>query len=120
MIAGKYFNICMAALLLIFTLPAQAHDGNKGWVTATGYYLWTNTYGEPQIRVQTQDGYYNPAETCTELDSYMVDTRLSSEVQSRIYSVLLAASLASKPVRLYISIDSCERGGPMIQVVVIS
>ncbi len=83
----------------------------------TNYQLWSNTYGGNTIRVQVSGGsseYYNPAVNCTNLDSYMVSDALSKAVQQRIFSVLLAGSLANKPVRLSLATNACEKNRPRI------
>lgn len=106
------------ACLILMSTPLLAHNGNDGFVTADGYKLWSNTYGTNVIRVFPSDGYYNPA-SCANVDSYFVSTEISLESQQRIYSTLLAAKLASKPVVLRLDTDYCEDNRPRILHVII-
>lgn len=108
--------------ILLFAIPpfVSAHDGNDGWVTLRNFSLWSNTHETDTIRVEVVDGYYNPAQTCSNPDSYMVSSALSFEARSRIYSTLLAATLASKSIVAYINPSSCEKDRPQILNVKIS
>ncbi len=108
-------------LSLIFVSNVYAHDGNNGWVTISNFDLWSNTYTEPQIRINlNNDTYYNPAGHCTLVDSYMVSTTLSEKQQDRIYSMLLSAVLAKKSLRIRLDTNYCENNRPMILNVVIN
>jgi len=114
----KFFFVLMVVLLA--GSNTYAHDGANGWVTVQDYRLWSNTNNSDVIRIQVDDGYYNPASsTCPDPDSYMVSTSLSVAAQQRIYSTLLAATMASKPVSLNLSTDSCEDQRPKIINVVV-
>ncbi|WP_419227329.1 hypothetical protein [Alteromonas sp. OM2203] len=102
-------------ILLFITFPvAFAHDGNDGWVTIESFKLWSNTYQTNTIRVVVDDSVYNPAKTCSDIDSYMVASELSEESKNRLYSMLLAANLAGKPVKVFVDKSSCERNRPKI------
>lgn len=111
----------MKRLLFIFaalnlSTSVYAHNGNDGWVTVNNYMLWSNTNTYPQIRISiVGDTIYNPA-GCSDADSYMVSTALSEAIQNRIYSTLLAALMAQKPIVLRIETanGSCELTRPKI------
>ncbi|MGH8602100.1 MAG: hypothetical protein ACREXR_04785 [Gammaproteobacteria bacterium] len=92
--------------------PVTAHDGNDGWVTVSSFRLWSNTYGADTIRIEAAD-YYNPA-ACSDGDSYMVSSILSGEARQRIYATMLAAKMATKPVRLRLDTSTCQDGRPRI------
>lgn len=49
----------------------------------------------------------------------MVSSALSAEVRQRIYSTLLAAKLAGRPVRLYLDTNACESNRPRVNNVTI-
>ena len=101
-------------LLFLMPLMSFAHNGNDGFVTVSDFQLWSNTYNAPQIRLIVKgDTYYNPS-NCSNLDSYMVSAALSSEVQGRIYSMLLSAVIAKKSVVLRIENNGCENTRPAI------
>lgn len=108
-------NIALALILTCIFLPktVTANDGDNGWVTITDYTLWSNTYEKPIIRVQTSLSRYNPAK-CHDPDSYLVAEDLPTDVQQRIYSTLLSALLAKRPIRLYIDSASCQIQRPKI------
>lgn len=111
----------LMALSIMFASCTNAHDGNNGWVTISNFDLWSNTYTEPQIRINlNNDTYYNPAGHCTLVDSYMVSTSLSEKQQDRIYSMLLSAVLAKKSLRVRLDTNYCENNRPMILNVVIN
>lgn len=104
--------LVLVGLVIGGMLPVLAHDGNEGWVTASSFKLWSNTYGADTIRIEALD-YYNPA-GCGDADSYMVSASLSGEARQRIYATLLAAKLATKPVRLRLDTSTCQDGRPKI------
>ncbi len=108
----------LSPILMLVASAAHSHNGNEGWVDTQDYELWTNTYETEFIRVIPNDGVYNPA-SCTDPDSYFVSSSLSLEAQQRNYSVLLAAAMAKRPVRLRIDPGSCEGSKPKISNVVI-
>lgn len=83
------------------------------------YQLWSTTNGTDVIRVipigtpvsNTQE----PA--CSDPDSYMVKSDLTESSINRIYSTLLAAKMASKPITLVVS--GCQLNRPAIVNVII-
>ena len=98
---------------------SEANNGNDGFVTISNFQLWTNIYNNTQIRVIISgDTYYNPS-NCSNPDSYMVSTALSEKLQDRIYSTLLSATLAQKPVVLRVENNGCENNRPRIMLVII-
>jgi hypothetical protein len=108
---------CVCTALIFGSLQARAHDGNNGFVTLSGVYtLWSNTYAGDTIRiVVTSLDYYNPAgSACTNVDSYMVSSAISAEARQRIYSTLLAAKMAGKPVKLSLDTNYCEQARPRV------
>lgn len=107
-------RILSVILMALYATNAQAHDGNDGWVKISNFKLWSNTYQSDVIRIETSDGYYNPAGRCSNLDSYMVSTVLSLEIQQRIFSTLLAALMAGKDIRLRLDTQLCEQDRPSI------
>lgn len=108
-------------LVIIISGECLAHDGNNGWVTISNFDLWSNTYTDPQIRINlNNDTYYNPAGVCTSVDSYMVSTALTEKQQDRIYSILLAAVMAKKPLRIRLDTNYCENNRPGVLNVVIN
>jgi len=102
-------------LVICVTLAQNARAAGE-WVDLTDFYLWSNTYLLDIIRVQVGGTVQNPS-GCSDSDSYMVLTTLSEEAKQRIYSTLLAAKLAGRPVRL--RIDGCESNKPAIISVVL-
>lgn len=114
-------KVFLFMISLICTINVFAHNGNDGWVTIQNYELWSSTYKDPQIRVMIKnDSYYNPAiKACGELDSYIVSTQLSAQQQERIFSILLAASLSGKSVKVRLDRDACELNRPSIITAVI-
>lgn len=114
-------KILLSVFLTFLSTQCFSHDGNNGWVTISNFDLWSNTYTEPQIRVNlNNDTYYNPAGHCTLIDSYMVSTALTEKQQDRIYSMLLAAVMAKKPLRVRLDTNYCENNRPRILNVVIN
>ena len=120
----KFFSrSAVFAMVTLASLGASAHDGSNGQVTlaASSYKLWTNTPGAGnaiRISLLVAD-YYNASGNCTDVDSYMVSSALPAEARQRIYSTLLSAKLAGKPVRLYIDSNNCESQRPMVMNVTI-
>jgi hypothetical protein len=114
----KFISRCAVfAMVTLASLGASAHDGNNGTVTlaADSYKLWTNAGAGNVIRISLKVAdYYNPAEHCNDVDSYMVAAALGAEVRQRIYSTLLSAKLAGKPVRLYLDTNACEEQRPRV------
>jgi hypothetical protein len=108
-------------MVSLASVGAHAHDGANNWVTLSGAYtLWSNTHNNNTIRiVLPANDYYNP-QSCSNVDSYMVASSLSTEARQRIYSTLLAAKLASKPVKLYVSSNACEDARPQVLNVTIT
>ncbi|MBK8186087.1 MAG: hypothetical protein IPK77_01865 [Cellvibrio sp.] len=114
-------KILFAIFLTFLSSKSFSHDGNNGWVTISNFDLWSNTYTEPQIRVNLNgDTYYNPAGICSSVDSYMVSTALTEKQQDRIYSMLLAAVTAKKSLRVRLDTNYCENNRPRILNVVIN
>ncbi len=108
---AAFFMVTLASVL------AYANDGNNGLVTLSpAYTLWSNTYQDNTIRIVLPAGdYYNPAgAVCNNVDSYMVSSSITAEARQRIYSTLLAAKLASKPVKLRLDTNVCEQGRPRV------
>ena len=95
-------------LMICVTLAQNVRAAGE-WVDLTGFYLWSNTYLLDVIRVEVGGVIQNPG-GCSDPDSYMVLTTLSAEAKQRIYSTLLAAKLAGRPVRL--RVDGCESNKP--------
>ncbi|OZY86298.1 hypothetical protein CBP51_04530 [Cellvibrio mixtus] len=107
------------ALVLLFSVNVFANNGNDGLVTVKNFQLWSNTHNAPEIRVIISgDTYYNPS-NCPNPDSYMVTTALTEKIQDRIYSTLLSAVLAEKPLILRIENNGCQNGRPAIMNVII-
>lgn len=112
-------KIVLVLVLILFPSFSVAHNGNDGFVTITNFQLWSNTHNSPEIRVIIiGDIYYNPS-NCPNTDSYMVTTAMSEKVQDRIYSMLLSAVMAKKPVILRIENNGCQGGRPAIMNVII-
>lgn len=112
-------TIITIILATMLAQPVFAHDGNNGWVTIENFKLWSNTYETDTIRVVVNGDKYNPAGTCSDLDSYMVASELSEESKNRLYSMLLAANLAGKSLKVFIHGSSCERNRPKIMNAVV-
>jgi hypothetical protein len=114
---SRFAVFSIFSMVTLASVLAHAHDGNNGWVTLNvPYSLWTNTYGDNTIRIMLKTvDYYNPS-ACPagNVDSYMVSTGIPAEARQRIYSTLLAAKLAGKPVKLFLDTNSCEQGKPKI------
>ncbi len=119
------------AMVTLASLGASAaNDGANGVVTlaATSYKLWTNAPGAGnaiRISVIAPETIYNAPSAggttigCTDPDSYMVSSALPAEARQRIYSTLLSAKLAGRPVRLYVDSNNCESNRPMVMNVTI-
>ena len=115
----KFFSrSAVFAMVTLASLGASAHDGNNGMVTlaADSYSLWTTAGSGNVIRISLHNGndYYNASGNCNDVDSYMVASALGTEVRQRIYSTLLSAKLAGKPVRLYLDTNNCEENRPRV------
>ena len=115
---GWYFNMKINMILAVFVYAlasfSHAHNGNNGWVTLSTFTLWSNTYEADTIRVSAPD-YYNPAgAVCNNPDSYMVSSTISEQARQRIYSTLLAAKMANKPVNVSLATNTCQEGRPKI------
>jgi hypothetical protein len=105
------------AMATLASLGASAHDGADGQVTLTAdsYKLWTNAGSGNVIRISLRvPDYYNASQNCNDVDSYMVASTLPADVRQRIYTTLLSAKLAGKPVRLYIDTNNCEDNRPRV------
>lgn len=122
---GKILSrVAVFGLVTLASAGASAHDGNGPFVTLNSgsYALWSGTYTDPTIRIiLTVSDYYNPA-TCGNNDSYMVSTTISAESRQRLYSTLLAAKLAGKPVKLVLETANnvCEQGRPKVVSVIVT
>lgn len=88
-------------------------------VTINNFRLWSNTYEQDTIRIEVNDGYYNPAEVRSDPDSYKVPSELTQEARDKLFSSLLAANLAEKSLKAFINASTCERQRPKIMNVVI-
>lgn len=121
----KFFSrSAVFAMVTLASLGASAaNDGSNGVVTlgASSYKLWTNvgTGNVIRLSVVAPETIYNAAMTCNDPDSYMVSSALPADVRQRIYSTLLSAKLAGKPVRLYIDSNICEDNRPRVTNVTI-
>jgi len=105
-------GLVLLAGALLFTAYAHA----AGTVYVTNFSVWSNTYNDPTIRVTTGETRFNP-ESCTDPDSYMVDDTLPDLVKNRIFSTLMAAKMAGKKIRLWIS--GCYANRPAIKTVIL-
>jgi hypothetical protein len=103
-------------LLLALLSSANSTQATGMWVDISDFHLWSNTYENDIIRIQVPSGYQNPS-SCSEPDSYMVLTTLSEYSKQRIYSTLLAAKMANRPVRLWV--DGCLNDRPTVQNVIL-
>ena len=103
----------MKKLLVLAMCLAVAQNARAAgvWVDVSDYRLWSNFYLGNVIRLETSGTIQNPA-GCSNPDSYMVLTTLTEEVRQRIYSTLLAATLAGRTVRL--RVDGCETDRPAV------
>lgn len=123
MLHKTFTRLSVFAMVTLAALGASAHDGDGGQVTLTAdsYKLWSNTPGSNNvIRISMRaDSVYNPSQNCTDLDSYMVSSVIPEVARQRIYSTLLAAKLAGRPVRLYIDTNACEDKRPRVNNVTI-
>jgi hypothetical protein len=121
----KFFSrSAVFAMVTLVSLGASAaNDGSNGVVTlaATSYKLWTNVGSSSVIRISViaPETIYNASGTCTDPDSYMVSSTLPADARQRIYSTLLSAKLAGRPVRLYIDSNICEDNRPRVNNVTI-
>lgn len=109
-------NVKRFVFLAICVAISQNTRAAGKWVDLTDFYLWSNTYLLDVIRVEVGGAIQNPG-GCSDPDSCMVLTTLSEEAKQRIYSTLLAAKLAGRPVRL--RVDGCESDKPTIISVVL-
>lgn len=104
---------CLAMCVAV----VQNAGAASAWVTVANYQLWSNFYLGNIIRVEVGGTVENPA-GCSNPDSYMVLTTLPDEVRQRMYSTLLAATLAGRSVRL--RVHGCETDRPAVISVVLS
>lgn len=109
------------SLLMVLAVPVFAHNGNNGWVTIKGFDLWSSTYTDSQIRIIISgDTYYNPAGcNAAMVDSYMVSTAQPESHQNRMFSMLLAATMAGKAVSIRLDTNYCENNRPRIITVML-
>jgi hypothetical protein len=125
MLHKTLFRSAAFAVMTLASTLAHAHDGSDGWVTLNQpYYLWSNTYEDNIIRIMLRvPDYYHPYINTTSCpnsitaDSYMVSTAIPADARQRIFTTLLSAKLAGKPVRLFI--DGCQGGLPRVQMVAV-
>lgn len=101
-------RIFQVGLLLALTGAPIAH---ANWATLTNFTLWSNTHSNSTIRLVVPGALVNPS-GCTDPDSYMVQSTLSTDAQKRIYATLLAAKLSGKSVQAWVS--GCESNRPAI------
>lgn len=104
-------------LLAMCVAVAQNARASSAWVTVTDYQLWSNFYLGSVIRVEVSGTVENPA-GCSNPDSYMVLATLPEAVKQRMYSTLLAATLAGRSVRM--RVHGCETDRPAVISVVLS
>ena len=102
-----YYRLFVAFFLM---MPFYSH---AEFVMLEDFTLWSNTYETDTIRVYKKDNQpvVNP-NSCGDPDSYMVASRLSEDARERIYSSLLAAKMANRTVKIWVS--GCERERPAI------
>ena len=86
------------------------------FVDLSDFQLWSTTNGADEIRVMPT-GVSVINQGCTDPDSYMVKATLPAAAISRTYATLLAAKMASKSIKIYIS--GCQDNRPAILNVVI-
>ena len=86
------------------------------WVDLTSFELWSNSYTDSQIRILVADTPVNPS-GCADPDGYMVLSTLPQAVQQRIYSSLLTAKIADRPITL--RVDGCEDTRPAVLHVIL-
>lgn len=94
---------------LIALISTNAFAGQ--FVTISNFKLWATTYGDDAIRI-TDATVVNPS-SCSDPDSYFVLKTLTTQEKNRIYSTLLAAVSANKPVEIWV--DGCEGNRPAIK-----
>ncbi|OZG72363.1 hypothetical protein BTA51_16670 [Hahella sp. CCB-MM4] len=109
----KFVKHGIVALMLgSFAVGAHAET----WKTIQNFNVWSmSNASNLTIRV-TGIPIENP-ESCSDADSYMVQSSIAESGQDRIYSTLLAAAVSGKPV--HISLSGCESNRPRITNVVI-
>src|SRR5262245_46281518 len=108
----------LSVLVSLILLPSlQAWAGT--WIQVSNFWLYTSLTSSPDatIRVAVGGSFSNP-ELCSATVGYLVLSSLSAKNKDRIYSTLLAASMAQRPVYLYLS--GCEQNRPGILVVALN
>lgn len=109
----------MKKVMTMFLICFFSQGAQAAWADLSSFKLWTTTNGADLIRVfPIGTSVINDNNTCADPDSYMVSTNLTPEAIARIYSTLLAAKMADKPVLLYIA--GCENDRPAIKNVVLN
>lgn len=98
------------SIAILFPLSAFADV----FIDLADYQLWSTTNGTDVIRVVPIGASVNNTQTptCSDADSYMVKSTLSAASINRIYSTMLAAKMASKPITIVVS--GCELNRPAI------
>jgi hypothetical protein len=102
----------LSKTILFFVLYTSSFFAASEFVTIQNFRVWSNTYGSDTIRVDTPGSAFINPQSCTDPDSYMVSAELDDKSKARIYSALLAAVMAKKPITLWV--NGCERDRPAI------
>ncbi len=108
----------MKKILLVLLLTVSSGYASAGeFVTLSGFELWATTYAQDTIRLANVPMPLTNPDNCSGNDSYMVSNSLGSDSKERIFSVLMAAVIAEKSVRVFV--EGCEQNLPAIKDVLI-
>ena len=86
------------------------------WVDLTDFDLWSNIHTDTNVRIGVAGDIANPS-GCSGPDSYMVLSTLPQAIQQRIYSSLLTAKAAERPIKL--RVEGCENSRPAVLHVIL-